>query len=315
MKEQATKQRNAFTLVELLVVIAIIAILISMLLPAINAARSSARRATCQSKMIQQAAAMQNYYDANGNLPPGVTNDTGPITNRAQGIDRSWVAELLPFLDETNLYRHVDRNKSTYDPVNQGARDIAISVLLCPSSPNWPASPANSDYAGVYHDMEAPIDTNNNGLLFLNSKITHEDISDGQGYTLLIGEKRMNHPLPDLGWMSGTAATLRNTGTPINMTGKNPPAARTPLPPKDELGAVEIEPTNVNEQKNVNGKTRSDPAPGLFVGGFGSHHPTGANFCFADGHVRFLTDDIDGLILQQLGHRADGKLLDIRDTE
>lgn len=315
MKRKPNPCRNAFTLVELLVVIAIVAILISMLLPAINAARSSARRATCQSQLLQQAAAMHNYYDANGSFPPGVTNDTGPVTNRAQGIDRSWVAEILPFLDEANLYKHVDATKSTYDPVNKGARDVGISVLLCPSSPNWSSSPANSDYAGVHNDVEAPIDANNNGVLFLNSKVTNNDISDGEGYTLMIAEKRIDHPLPDLGWMSGTAATLRNTGTPLNMTGKKPPAARTPLPPKDEFGEVVSTTDDETDADESDQNSNASSSPGLFVGGFGSHHHTGLNCCFVDGHVRFITDDIDALILQQLGHRADGKLLDIRDAE
>ena len=72
-----------------------------------------------------------------------------------------------------------------------------------------------SCYAGVHHDKEAPIDVDNNGVLFLNSKITFDDLRDGSAYTLFVGEKNTDE-VTDLGWMSGTPGTLRNTGTLIN---------------------------------------------------------------------------------------------------
>ena len=288
----------AFTLVELLVVIAIVAVLIGTLLPAINAARESARRATCQSNLHQLSSAIQSYYEAHGHLPPGVTNPTGPITNLPTGVDRSWVVEILPNLDEGNLYQHIDLSKSIYDPVNQRARSIHVGAVICPSNGTWLGGPsAYGHYAGVHHHVEAPIDVGNQGVLFLNSKITNGDISDGQGYTLMLGDKRIDHPLTDLGWASGTAATLRNTGTEINRTGRKPPAASASLNQEE-----------VFEQGN-------SATDAIFVGGFGSDHTNGANFAFVDGHVRFLTSDLDAQILRQIGHRADGQLLDITDVE
>lgn len=265
-----------FTLVELLAVMTIFAILVSLSLPAITAARESARRMTCQSNLHRQSIAMQAYYDAQGHLPAGVTNDVGPVTNDPNGVDRSWTVELLPYLDESTIFNHVDLNRSVYDPANQAARAIKIRTLVCPSSSHQNTTPPLSHYAGVHHDVEAPIDADNHGVLFLNSQITREDISDGEGYTLLIGEKRVAESAMDLGWMSGTPATLRNSGTPINRT------------------AI---------------------SQNLAVGGFGSHHIAGANFLFVDGEVRFLSQDLDQQILQQLGHRADGQLLDFTDVE
>ena len=334
--------RNAFTLVELLVVIAMIAILIAMLLPAVNAARESARRAVCQSNLHQLSTAMQSYQQANGSLPAGVTNPTGPVTSRPVGNDHSWIIELLPYLDESNLYKHIDRTQSVYSPANQGARNIHVMSLTCPSNAAGSPLPAHSHYAGVHHDVEAPIDADNHGVLFLNSRITKRDITDGEGYTLLIGEKRIDHPLADLGWMSGTAATLRNTGTAINMTGKNPPAATTPLP-TDRFGLTATDAadpsTSLDDEiaTDTDAATEEPPADGedadqepppsvvqtstaqipdaLYVGGLGSDHPTGANFVFVDGHVRFLSADLDVQILQRIGHRADGQLLDITDVE
>jgi prepilin-type processing-associated H-X9-DG protein len=74
----------------------------------------------------------------------------------------------------------------------------------------------HSNYAAVHHDFEAPINVNNNGVFFLNSRISQDDVKDGMRYTFFLGEKILVGG--DLGWMSGTRATLRNTGSPINTT-------------------------------------------------------------------------------------------------
>jgi hypothetical protein len=145
-----------------------------------------------------------------------------------------------------------------------------------------------SSYAGCHHDREAPIDTDNNGLLFLNSRIRFGDILDGSSYTILLGEAISDKS--DLGWVSGTRATLRNTGTLIN----------TELDAALEAGGREAPADAEAEQV----------APeSLRVGGFGSYHVGGAQFVLADGSVRFLTQNIDQELLQHLGHRADGQLI------
>ena len=133
-------------------------------------------------------------------------------------------------------------------------------------------------YAGCHHASEAPIDDDNNGLLFLNSQLRYSDISDGSSQTLLLGEML---PCPaSLGWVSGTRATLRNTSRQEEYRRRWP---GNPEPVKE-------------------------PGP-LEVGGFGSSHPGGANFVFADGSAHYLREDIDLKVLGQLGNRADGKLL------
>lgn len=336
---------TGFTLVELLVVIAIISILISLLLPGIQSVRESARRAQCATNSHQLASAVHNYESVHGSLPPGVVDTVGPITSLPRGNDQGWLGTLLPYLEQQNVYRHIDRDKSVYDDVNKDVRSLTIPTFTCPSSRHLRADLAYSHYAGVHHDVEAPIDADNHGLFFLNSHVTQHDITDGLGYTLMIGEKRIDHPLPDLGWLSGTAATLRNTGTRINMTGKNPPGAVTPLSLPDEF--AEIDPSLPTVRRDNADKTEGEvqgadtsvppvakteaatdspptaelttvpqlPWQALFVGGFGSEHPTGANFAFADGQVRFLMENLDARILQQLGHRADGQLLDISEVD
>ena len=206
------RRPRGFTLIELLVVIAIIAVLIALLLPAVQAAREAARRAQCVNNLMQLSIALQNYETAYEVLPPGVVNDTGPIKNVPQGYHWSWLAQLLPYMERKNIHRHIDFNVGVYDgAINQTVRAVSIRSFLCPS--DGFASPTDgialSSYAGCYHDVEAPIDVKNNGVLFLNSAIRAEDIPDGRAYTIFAGE-HLNGP--NLGWASGTRATLRNTG-------------------------------------------------------------------------------------------------------
>lgn len=204
---------RGFTLVELLVVVAIIGVLVAMLLPAIQAAREAARRASCLNSLRQIAIALHHYEFSQQQLPPGVTNKTGPIRNLPEGDHLSWIARILPELDEPARYRQIDFSVGAYHKRNNAVRQSIISLLICPSF-SGPDAPY-SCYAGVHHHLEAPIDADNRGVLFLNSKIKRDDLVDGSAYTLVVGEK-LPRGYQDLGWMSGTPATLRNTGSPIN---------------------------------------------------------------------------------------------------
>ena len=152
---------RGFTLVELLVVIAIISILISLLLPGIMSVRESARRAQCQTNLHQLSAAAHNYESTHGSLPPGVVDQGGPIVSQPRGHHHGWLGALLPYIEQQNVYRHIDREKSVYDSQNKGARSLTISTYLCPSSSSWKADVGYSHYAGVHHDVEAPIDADN----------------------------------------------------------------------------------------------------------------------------------------------------------
>jgi hypothetical protein len=151
-------------------------------------------------------------------------------------------------------------------------------------------------YAGCHNDVESPIDKDNHGVFFLNSSIRPLDVSDGVSHTLFIGEKVMD-PQTDLGWMSGTRATLRNTGNRLNAE---------LVKPRSSFGQIPLD-----EGKNGEAAAPIDPA--TFVGGFGSHHPSGINAAFGDSHVVLLSTNISETLLQQLGHRSDGKLLDMDD--
>jgi len=271
---------RGFTLVELLVVIAIIATLIGLLLPAVQSAREAAHRCACSNSVVQLGLALHNYEFAHEAFPPGVTDDTGPIRNLPEGKHVGWVVRLLPFFEEQSLASRFIPGDGVYAASNAKVRECRIQSLICPSSATEHVREeadgtrvAVSSYAGCHHDVEAPIDADNHGILFLNSHIRFSDIKDGSSKTLLIGEHRGSDG--DLGWASGTRSTLRNASPP------------TPA------------------------KFHNDPQPEdpLFVGGFNSDH-SGNLFVagLADGSVRTISYTISPDILRQLGHRADGEL-------
>lgn len=205
--------RRGFTLVELLVVIAIIGILVALLLPAIQAAREAARRSSCVNNIRQVGVALHGYDYRNEHFPAGVTNDKGPVRNLPEGNHLSWIVRVLRDLGEPARADAVDYSVGAYHQRNNAVRQTIIRSLMCPS---WFGADAPiSCYAGVHHHLEAPINADNTGMLFLNSRVTFDDLVDGPSYTLMIGEK-ITRGVQDLGWMSGTPATLRNTGSPIN---------------------------------------------------------------------------------------------------
>ncbi len=210
---QQTRRQRGYTFTEILVVIAIIGILVALLLPAVQAAREAARRLNCSKNLEQLIIAVHNYEMLHQVYPPGTINATGPIQSLAQGYHHNWLIQLLPYLEQKNTDAHIDRLVGVYDPKNMPVRWLNIQIFNCPSAPHSYA--AYSDYAGVHNDIEAPIDVTNNGTFFLNSRVSYFDLKDGSSNTLFLGEKHTY--AGDLGWMSGTRATLRNTGVPINL--------------------------------------------------------------------------------------------------
>jgi len=276
--------RGAFTLVELLVVIAIIGILVGLLLPAVQACREAARRASCTNNLMQLGIAAHHYEFDHEHLPAGVINPTGPIRHEAFGQHVSWTVLLLPYLEEPAAARQFQLDAGAYAEVNRAVRMHLVPVLGCPSNPfitNLQDEPISS-YAGCYNGEEAPIDQGNNGLLFLNSAIRYSEILDGTTYTLLFAEKLSGRDA--LTWVSGTSATLRNTGTLVRSFDYSKLAREGELPKND------------------------DP---LVSGGFASAHPGGMNCVLADGSVRFLSFNVDEKTLQAMGNRQDGQLIEL----
>jgi prepilin-type N-terminal cleavage/methylation domain-containing protein len=339
-----SKTQRGYTFAEILVVTAIIGILVALLLPAVQACREAARRMSCAKNLEQLIIAVHNYEMLHQVYPPGTVNLTGPIQSLPQGYHHNWLIQLLPYLEQKNAYAHVDDLVGVYHANNMPVRRIDIETLTCPSAPR--ARRAYSDYAGVHNDIEAPIDVTNNGTFFLNSRVSYFDLKDGSSHTLFIGEK--DTYAGDLGWMSGTRATLRNMGVPINSShGVNLGRARRHLlrpsdyPPGLEMDDLPTESMLSDEETRIalfgqtddyfSARNRSsgygwgasdddseEKSPTTFklpeditlvVGGFGSEHPGGSQFAVGDGSVRFCSETIDPVTYQQLGHRADGQLV------
>jgi len=266
------RTRAGLSIIEVLAVLAIVAVLISLMLPAIGTSREAARRAACINNLRQISLALQNYEFSVNTLPPGVVDTRGPIGNRRDGLHIGWIVQLLPFMEQSYLSNAIDTRLSVYAIENTTAAVTTISSLACPSDPETRSLPSRpgSSYAACHHDVEAPIDVANHGAFFLNSSVRHDGLTDGSSHTIFVGE-RTTRAWDTGGWMSGTRATLRNTGAPIN------------APAVADAG---------------------------LVGGYSSHHHDGANFAFGDGGVRFLRQGIDPEVYRRLGHRADGETID-----
>jgi prepilin-type N-terminal cleavage/methylation domain-containing protein len=276
-----TRSPGGFTLVELLVVIAIIGVMVAMTIPAVQASRETGHRNLCRNNMAQLLLALESYENAFEAYPPGVTNPDGPIRSEPVGLHQSWLIRLLPYLDEQNAYRRIDFAASVYDPANAPLREYWPTVFICPSEPF--DTKGASSYAGCHHHVEAPIASDNQGVLFLNSRIRREDVTDGVSHTFFLGEKRMAPD--DLGWMSGTRATLRNTGLQLN------DPASDPISPSATAGPL---------------------TSATYVGGFASVHSGGAFMGFGDASVQFIAEPVDPQVWQQLGQRSDGALVNLQ---
>jgi len=217
-----TTKRTAFTLVELLVVIAIIGILVSLLLPAIQAAREAARRVQCANNLKQMGLAVHNYIDAHGVLPIGARNGPWLSSSRNQGrTGTNWKTSILPFLEENSLYDRLDFKRSMFALDwygNEMLQALVIRAYNCPSSPYHPLDDQDRganlsheepykrgqrhDYVGIAGAYPDPAgrgrDTCNlaqygwicrNGLLVANENKSVRHATDGTSKIILVAEQ------------------------------------------------------------------------------------------------------------------------------
>ena len=284
---------RGFTLIELLVVIVIISVLIALLLPAVQQARESVRRHQCMNNLRHIGMALHGYHETHRVFPPGTTNPTGPIDNTSTGFKHGWMIHLLPYLDEEALYKAINPNQGIYEQTNIDFSLTGMEVTFCPSSPLPPGS--NSAYAGCHHDVESPINVDDNGMLYLNSRVKLSEVTDGQHHTLLVGEIR-DHGM----WQVGSRMSLRNTGTPID-TISSSVAIRKP-----GVNLPNLPPDTRNDDDTT---PPSHPDPLTSVGGFGSCHSACSNFLLVDGSVRCIGANVDTGLFQHLGNRRDGQIV------
>lgn len=301
---------QGFTLVELLVVIAIIGILIAMLLPAVQAAREAARRMNCANCLKQQGLALHMYNDTHGSFPDG--GSFGPNAGQ-QDITFSFHASLLPYMEQDVAFKKLDFSA----PIGT-ANNLAVALQLspifcCPSyagditdsiTKNYAGARGNDwkicTYSGVCgarlpgvaintHMVQTP-DPNCrgyffNGILYPGSKVRLRDISDGTSNTLAIGERSIDLRV----WTRGTfySGTPSSPSTVCIASAKNV-----------------IAPINNPDRKyqGVDHGFNSSP--------FGSYHPGGAHFLFADGSVTFQNEEIDLELYQAICTRDGSETVD-----
>ncbi len=266
--------RRAFTLIELLVVIAIIAILISLLVPAVQKVREAAACIQCKNNLKQLGIACHNYHDIQQSLPPGYYAAAAyPDTTPGWG----WGAFLLPYVEQDNLYREINFNRPVQD---SPAIETMVKVFLCPSdSPPSAAFPvldgsfaqvtvaAPSSYAGTVGDDSSETDTAlGNGVFYRNSRTRFADITDGTSQTTLLGERA---------WTQTKGIWAGAPNNAICQAGAQNPWSNATAPA----------PTLVLAHNNfINIRTDSDGG----LDDFSSNHTGGANLLFGDGSVRFI---------------------------
>ena len=267
------KLLKGFTLVELLTSIGIISILLGLLLPAVQASRSAARRISCASNMRQVAAAAQMHHDALRSLPSGTNSQ---LTREPF---RGWLSQLLPFCEQVEVSVRITADYKTSDDFTKH-REFArpISVFGCPEdsrvttkqySPRHNYEVALTNYQGCNGtDYQS-----RNGVLFLDSHVRFSDVSDGLSNTLLLGE-RPPSPFFDLGWWYAGVG-FRNTGVTDHT-----------------LGVLETAGTNYGTCPNGPhapriGKIHNE----CDALRFWSFHPGGLYFANVDGSVHFHSYD------------------------
>ena len=298
-----SRYRAGFSLIELMFSIAIIAVLAAVLLPYIRQAREAARRAQCLSQLSQLGIALQTYESLHEVLPPGTQNRTGPIVSKESLDDQhvGWLTQLLPYFDGIQLHEQIDFRQSVYAPYHAPVRAYRLSLLLCPSDPDARSGTVGlTSYCGIHNDFETPIDVNQNGVLFLNSAIRYEQVDDGTSYTIYVTESRIDHG-GELGWMSGTRASLRNgvvwtNRGAIDAAGKDAPPEFVTRP-NEEIASIQALRLKANRR-----------SAGHEVGGPSSHHGDLFNVMLGDGSARTQSIRISSNVLRKMTHRADGEL-------
>jgi prepilin-type N-terminal cleavage/methylation domain-containing protein/prepilin-type processing-associated H-X9-DG protein len=279
------QSRRGFTLIELLVVIAIMAILIGLLLPAVQKIRAAAARAQCTNNLKQVGLALQNYHDTANVFPSGYVskfdangNDTGP--------GWGWAAQILPHIEQQAVFNAIQFDQNIEAPANASARVQFIKTYICASDNaklTWTAKKydalgnptaticdiASANFIGVFGTDEPGVD--GNGMLYRNSTVRIADVTDGTSQTIMVGERSVA------------------------------------LAPATWVGAVtgaELFP--YNSSNFVLGHTRESngPASPTEVNHFSSRHTGGVNFLFVDGHVKFLTNSVSESVYMALSTRA-----------
>ncbi len=312
-------KRNAFTLVELLVVIAIIGILVSLLLPAVQAAREAARRMQCSNNLKQLGLAAHNYLAAHSRLPLCLNGTAKPLSVHAY---------LLPFIEQNALYNQVDFKTSWNSLTNVVAMGTAVPTFICPSEPTsklpigWAGTTYRANQGSQILYAKPPTDSSNinfgmpapNGVFIPDRSLKAAEITDGMSNTAAFSE----HPFADFNNASVSKFDTFRPGTypatPDEAVQQCKAVDTTSLAMQgvSDVGAPWLQSYHSTTQYfHVSGpNTRSCMfPPGRIATTAASFHTGGVMVSMCDGSVDFFSDSIELPIWRAVGSRDGGEIV------